>query len=141
MMSLDRGTKIYAAILASICLSILLAWLVTLDFRVGEIDSMLKQDSQISSYPYPFRALEIQGNTAVMSSPRSREMPAVRFISLIRPDLKNLNEQHPKLIEAQQELAAVQSKVRKLVLSREDIDRVNWRIDKEWFAGRGIWLE
>lgn len=141
MMSLDRGTKIYAAILAGICLSLLLAWLMTLDFRLGEIDAMLTQDSQIASYPYTFRALDIKGNTAVLSSPRSREMPAVRFIGLIRPDLKNLSEQHPKLIEAQKELATIQSKVRKLVLGREDIDRVEWRIDKEWFADRGIWLE
>ncbi|MES9970649.1 MAG: hypothetical protein ABW092_11495 [Candidatus Thiodiazotropha sp.] len=140
-MSLDRGTKIYAGILAGICLGLLLAWIVTLDFRLGEIDAMLKQDSRISSYPYPFRTYEIKGRTAVMSSPRSREMPAVRFISLIRPDLKSLDEQHPKLIEAQKELASVQSKVRELVLSREDIDRVNWRLDKEWFAGKGIWID
>jgi hypothetical protein len=140
-MSLDRGTKIYAAILAGICLSIFIAWLLTLDFRIGEIDTLLQQDPQIAAYPYPFRALEIKGNTAVISSPRSSAMPAVKFIALINPRLKNVSEQDTKMISAQKELAAIQSKVRKLVLSREDIDKVNWRIDKEWYAEKGIWLQ
>ncbi|MES9813776.1 MAG: hypothetical protein ABW159_13055 [Candidatus Thiodiazotropha sp.] len=140
-MSLDRGTKIYAAVLASICLGILLAWLLTLDFRLGEIDDMLQRDPLISSYPYPFRAMRIRGTTAIISSPRSGAMPAVRFIGLIKPSLKNLSDQDPMLIAAQKELAAAQSKVRKLILDRKDIDRVDWRIDKEWFAAKGIWLD
>jgi hypothetical protein len=140
-MSLDRGTKIYAAVLAGLCLSILIAWLLTLDFRLGEIDEMLQQDQQIASYPYPFRALEIRGNTAILSTPRSTTVPAVKFLALINPGLKNLSEQDPKVISAQKELASVQSKVRKLVSSRDDIDRVDWRIDKEWYAEKGIWVE
>jgi ribosomal protein S15P/S13E len=68
-------------------------------------------------------------------------MPAVRFIGLIKPGLKNLSEQDPKMISAQKELAEIQSKVRKLVLSRDDIDRINWRIDKEWYSERGIWIQ
>ncbi|MBT3013924.1 MAG: hypothetical protein KME41_19485 [Candidatus Thiodiazotropha sp. (ex Lucina pensylvanica)] len=140
-MSLDRGTKIYAAVLTSICSGILLAWLLTLDFRLGVIDDMLERDPLISSYPYPFRAMRISGTTAIISSPRSSAIPAVRFIGLIKPSLKNLSDQDPKLIAAQKQLAAVQSKVRKLVLDREDIDRVEWRIDKEWFAEKGIWLD
>ncbi|MES9830381.1 MAG: hypothetical protein ABW201_19160 [Candidatus Thiodiazotropha sp.] len=140
-MSLDRGIKIYAAVLASICFGILLAWLLTLDFRLGEIDDMLERDPLISSYPYPFRAMRIRDTTAIISSPRSSTMSAIKFIGLIKPSLKNLSDQDPKLIAAQKELAAVQSKVRKLVVDREDIDRVEWRIDKEWFAEKGIWLD
>ena len=140
-MSLDRGTKIYAAILAAICLASLLAWALTLDFRVDEINETIRQDAQIAAYPYPFRVLKIEGRTAVLSSPRSSAMPAVRFLGIINPRLKQFSDQDPQLIEAQKELAQIQSKVRKLVLSRADIDRVDWRIDREWFAERGIWLE
>lgn len=140
-MSLDRGTKIYAAVLAGICLSILIAWLLTLDSRLGEIDDMLRQNQQIASYPYPFRALEIKGKTAVLSTPRSTAMPALRFIGLIKPELKNLSEQDPRIVSAQKDLAAIQSKVRELVSSRDDIDRVEWRIDKEWYADKGIWVD
>ncbi|MET0071533.1 MAG: hypothetical protein ABW096_15970 [Candidatus Thiodiazotropha sp.] len=140
-MSLDRGTKIYAAVLAIICLSLLLTWMLTLDMRLEEIDDMIDRDSKIASYPYPFRALEIEGTTAVLSSPRSNAMPAVRFLGLIKPRLKNLDEQDPALIAAQKELAEVQSRVRKLVLRRNDIDSVSWRLDKEWYAEKGILLQ
>jgi hypothetical protein len=140
-MSLDRGTKIYAAILAAICLISLFAWTLSLDFRIGEINGMIRQDTLIAAYPYPFRVVEIKGKTAVLSSPRSSAMPAVRFLGLIKPRLRNLDEQDPRLIEAQKELAEIQSKVRKLVLSRDDIDRIDWVIDREWYAERGIWVE
>jgi hypothetical protein len=119
----------------------LIAWLLSLDLRLGEIDNMLQQDQQIASYPYTFRALEIKGKTAIISTPRSTSLPAVTFIGLINPGLKNLSEQDPKVISAQKELASVQSKVRKLVSSRDDIDRVDWRIDKEWYAKKGVWVD
>ena len=140
-MSLDRGTKIYAAVLGGILLVGVASWLFTLDFRLGEIDDMLQQDPEIAAYPYPFKALEIRGTTAILSTPRSTSMPAVRFLAIIKPSLANKSEQDPAVIEAQKALAAVQSKVRKLVLQRKDIEQVRWRLDKEWYADRGIPLD
>jgi hypothetical protein len=141
MMSLDRGTKIYAAVLASILLIGLLTWISTLDFRLGEIDEMLQNDPEIANYPYPFRALEISGSTAFISTPRSSAVPAVKFLSIIKPGLRNKSEQDPAVIKAQKELGAIQSRVRKRILERKDINSVKWRIDKEWYANRGVWLE
>ncbi|MCU7875092.1 MAG: hypothetical protein KZQ91_20345 [Candidatus Thiodiazotropha sp. (ex Lucinoma borealis)] len=140
-MSLDRGTKIYAAVLGGTLLLVLLGWLLTLDFRLGEIDALIQQDQQAAAYPYPFRALDIIGTTAIISSPRSNTMPAVRFLGIINPSLSNKSTQDPQVIAAQKELAAIQSKVKKRVLGRDDIDKVRWRIDKEWFSQKGIWLE
>ena len=140
-MSLDQGTKIYAAVLGAILLLGLLAWLLTLDFRLGEIDAMLQQDREIGGYPYTFRALEITGETAVISTPRSNTVPAVKFLGMIKPGLSNKSEQDPAVIAAQKELGAIQSKVRKLVLSRDDIEKVRWRIDKEWYSQKGVWIQ
>jgi hypothetical protein len=137
-MSLDRGTKIYAGVLGAILLAGIVSWLFTLDFRLGEIDDMLQNDSEISAYPYKFHALEIQGKTAIMSTPRSTSLPAVKFLGMIKPGLANKSEQDPLVITAQKELGALQSKVKKLVLTRPDIDQVTWRLDKEWYAGRGL---
>lgn len=137
-MSLDRGTKIYAGILGAILLIGLTSWLLSLDSRLGEIDDMLQQDPEISAYPYKFRALEIHGKTAVVSSPRSTSMPAVQFLGIIKPGLARKSEQDPIVIAAQKELGAVQSKVRKLVLTRDDIEHVRWLLDKQWYADRGI---
>jgi hypothetical protein len=140
-MSLDRGTKIYAAVLGSFLLLGLLTWLFTLDFRLNEIDEMLQQDAELAVYPYQFKALSIQGRTAVMSTPRSTQVPAVTFLGMIKPSLANKSEQDPLVIAAQKELGGLQSKVRKLVESRGDIDKVSWRIDKEWYASRGIMVD
>jgi hypothetical protein len=137
-MSLDRGTKIYASILGGILLIGIATWVMTLDFRLGEIDDMLQQDPDIAAYPYHFHALEIQGKTAVMSTPRSTSMPAVRFLGMIKPGLANKSDQDPAVISAQKELGEIQSKVRKMVLSRKDIENVRWRLDKEWYTNRGI---
>jgi len=140
-MNLDRGTKIYAGVLAGLLLIGVLSWLLTLDRRIGQIDRMLLQDPEIAAYPYRFRALEIRGATAILSTPRSTSMPAVRFLAIIKPGLANLSEQDPAVIGAQKELAAMQGKVRKLVLQRDDIEAVNWRIDKQWYADKGILVE
>ncbi len=140
-MNLDPGTKIYASILGGISLIIFISWIATLDLRLGEIDEMLQQDEEIASYPYRFKALDIQGKTAIISTPRSTSMPAVRFLAIIKSGLANKSEQDPVMIAAQKELGALQFKVKKLVLSRQDIEVVRWRLDKQWYADHGIFIE
>ncbi|MCG7981611.1 MAG: hypothetical protein JAY90_02550 [Candidatus Thiodiazotropha lotti] len=140
-MSLDRGTRIYAGILGSLVGVSLLAWLLTLDFRLGEIDEMLKQDKQIAAYPYTFKALEIKGTTAILSTPRTSAVPAVKFLSMIFPRLSRKSEQDPAVIAAQQQLGKIQGKVRELVLSRQDIERVSWRINRAWYAQKGVMID
>lgn len=140
-MSLDRGTKIYAGVLGAILSIAVIMWLFSLDFRLGEIDDLLQQDPEIASYPYKFRALEIRGKTAVISSPRSTSMPAIRFLGIIKPNLANKSDQDPALISAQKELGALQSKVRKLVLSHQDIQNVQWQLDRQWYADRGLTID
>jgi hypothetical protein len=140
-MSLDRGTKIYATVLGTVLLLSLLAWLLTYDFRLGEIDKMLQDDPEIGAYPYPYRALEIVGTTAILTTPRTNAVPAIKFLGMIKPGLSNKSEQDPEVIAAQKKLGHIQSKVRKLVMSRSDIEKVSWRIDKEWFSSKGILLD
>jgi hypothetical protein len=140
-MSLDRGTKIYAAVLGGICLIFVVIWIANLDLRLAEIDEMLRQDPAIAAYPYRFKALEIHGSTAVLSTPRSTVMPAIRFLAVIKPNLANRSEQDPAVISAQKELGEVQFKVKKLVLTRPDIEDVRWRLDKQWYADHGIFVD
>ncbi len=139
-MSLDRGTKIYAGILGGILLLGLIAWLMSLDFRIGEINDTLSRDPQISAYPYPFHVMQIVGTTAYVSTPRTNAVPAIQFLGMIKPSLSTKSDQDPQVIEAQKELGEIQGKVRKLILDRPDIEKVSWRIDKEWFAAKGVWL-
>jgi len=62
--TLDRGSKIYIGVLVAIALAILIAWLLSLNPRVWEINDRLEQDREISAYPFPFRVLEINKSIA-----------------------------------------------------------------------------
>ena len=111
---LDRGTKIYIGVLAAIALAILVGWLLSLDPRVWEINDRLEQDPEISAYPFPFRVLEIGNGVAVVASPRSPQVSAMRFLGIVDPGLRNADPDSPTAIAAQKKLAQIQGRVRKL---------------------------
>lgn len=138
---LDRGTKVYIGVLAAISLAILVAWLLTLDPRVWEINDRLEQDPEISAYPFPFRVLEIGYGVASIASPRSPQVSVMRFLGIVDPGLRNADPDSPTAIAAQKELADIQGRVRKLVEAEPDIERVSWRVDADWFAAHGVQLQ
>ncbi|MET0053069.1 MAG: hypothetical protein ABW095_18580 [Candidatus Thiodiazotropha sp.] len=84
--------------------------------------------------------MQIVGTTAYVSTPRTNAVPAIKFLGMIKPSLSTKSDQDPEVITAQKELGEIQGKVRKLILARGDIEKVSWRIDKEWFASKGVWL-
>ena len=137
---LDRGTKIYIGILAAIVLTIAIAWLLSLDPRVGEINDRLEQDPEISAYPFPFRVLEIGNGIAMVASPRSPQVSAMRFLGIVDSNLRNADPDSPAVTAAQKKLADIQGRVRKLVEAEPDIERVSWRVDADWFAAHGVQL-
>jgi len=138
--TLDRGTRIYIGVLAAIALAILVAWLLSLDPRVWEINDRLEQDAEISAYPFPFRVLEINKGIAVVASPRSPQVPVMHFLGILDPALRNADPDLPAAVAAQKELAGIQGRVRKLVEAEPDIERVSWRVDADWLAAHGVQL-
>ncbi|MCG6860081.1 MAG: hypothetical protein LJE70_02160 [Chromatiaceae bacterium] len=138
---LDRGTKIYIGVLAAVALAILIAWLLSLEPRVWDINDRLEQDSEISAYPYPFRVLEINNGIAVVSSPRSPQVPVMHFLGIIDPALRGADPDSPAAVATQKKLADIQGRVRKLVEAESDIERVSWRIDADWLAAHGVQLQ
>ena len=115
---LDRGTKIYIAVLVGIALAILIAWLLGSDTRAWEINDRLEEDPELSTYPFPFRVIEISNGVAVVASPRSVDVPAMRFLSLVEPGLRNADPNSAAAIAAQKKLGEIQGRVRKLALGR-----------------------
>jgi hypothetical protein len=64
--------------LGAILLAGFLAWLLSLDSRLWEIEAMLENDPELADYPYQFQALSIEGRTAIMSTvtlPTDRRIP------------------------------------------------------------------
>ena len=58
-----------------------------LNLRLGEINELLEQDAKLAACDYRFQVLSLENGVVGLSSPRSPEMPAVRFLSILQPRL------------------------------------------------------
>jgi hypothetical protein len=138
---MDRFTRNYSIALGLLALVALGSWLSTLSFRAGELNELLEHEPLLADYPYPFRVVDVKGTTAVMTSPRSPEVPAVRFLAVIWPELAGRDTNDPAVIAAQKGLAEHQGLAKKRVLAEPDIERVRWQVDRQWYAEHGIPLQ
>ena len=138
---MDKFTRNYSIGLGLICLAILVYWLATFSFRVSELNDLLENDQSLVDYPYQFRVISLDDGVAELSSPRSFDAPAVNFLAIIYPDLKNRSTEDPILIAAQKDLADHQAHAKKLILDQPDITKVRWVLDRAWYSERGIYLE
>ena len=137
---LDHFTRIYLAILATIAGVILLVWLFSLNPRVWEINDLLDDDPMISGYAYPFHVLSLENGVAELSSPRSYELPVMRFLELVEPSLSGKAQDDPRMVAAQEELVEVQKRAQEIVQNLPDVKSVRWVLDKDWYRERGIQL-
>jgi len=135
---LDRFTRNYLIGLGVVAGIILLAWIASWNPRVGEIDALLEQDPLVAAYPYRFRVLSLENGVAGVSTPRSFEVPVVRFLGIIRPELRGKAQDAPELMQAQADLVEVQKRVEAIVRGQPDVKRVRWVLDRQWYADHGI---
>lgn len=135
---MDRFTRNYLLGLGALVLLGAVWWVASLDYRAGSLSAMLQDDPVVGAYPYAFRVRAVSNGVAEMYTPRSAELPAVRFIGMLYPDLAGLPPDHPEMVGAQQELARVQERARELVLAQSDIDQVRWLPDRGWYEKRGV---
>ena len=137
-MQLDRWTRIYLTVLGVLALLAVVAWLWNRDPRVAELNAQLARDAMIADYPYRFRVLAIEDKTAVVLSPRSPQVPAVRFLAALEPGLRGKSDQDPDMIAAQHRLGLVQSQVGARLKAYPGIERLRWQLDVDWYAQHGI---
>ena len=138
---MDRYSRNYLIILGTIAGLIAVVWLANLNPRIWELNDLLEEDPQLRAYPYQFRVLSLENGIASMSTPRSSQVPAVRFLGIIRPQLANRQDNDPDVIAAQKELASLQARAKELILAEPDVDRVYWQIDSAWYAEHGVMLQ
>jgi len=131
----------YTLFLITLATVLLAYWALNYDPRVSELNDLLSQETELSRYPYQFKVIELDKGTAVMSSPRSPQVSVLKFLSIIKPELRRKNPDSPEVIAAQKELAHHQQKAKKMVLSQPDVNQVRWELDKGWFAGYGIYVD
>ncbi len=138
----DRGTRIYIGVLTAIVLIFAAHWLYTWfqqrNSPAGRINAELAADAMLADYPYPFRALHTEGDTAVLSSPRSPQFSVLRFLDIVHPELKGSDPNSAQVIAAQKELARHQKRARDIALAHPGIKHVKWELDRRWLARHGV---
>jgi hypothetical protein len=131
--------KIYAFFIAALALTVM----VNIFYEPSEVralNAVLKQDDKLNSYPYRFRVLAVKNGVAVMTSPRSADVPVPVIIKVIDPSLQNVSVSEERFFEAQQTLADLQAYAREQVMAQEGISRVIWKLDEEWLLSHGVKL-
>ena len=138
---MDRFTRNYAIGLGAALLALAGLWIYSVwSPRVWEINDILAADPALAEYPYPFRVVALDNGTATLSTPRSAEFPAMRFLALIEPSLANAAQDDPRMVAAQQALVDHQKRAMELVQSQPDVKSVRWELDARWLAARGVQL-
>lgn len=118
------------------------AWFLKQDPTVNRLNAALQADPELTAYPYyTFRVMEVEGDTAVLSSPRSAQVSVLQFFNIARPELDTSNPDTPVMIAAQKELAQVQEKAGERVKADGEIAAIRWEIDRDWFASHGVIIE
>jgi len=137
MPGLDRGTKIYAAVLGALVLGLVFLTLYEPP-QVSRLNDRLEADEQVGNFPYAFRVLRIGNGVAVMSTPRSSAVPVARVLDKIFPGVGNSAPNSPLFQEMQKKLATVQARASKLVTEDPEIKGVQWELDRDWLMQHGI---
>ena len=138
---MDKFSRNYSMGLGVICLVIVVTWLANFSLRTNELNKLLRDAPFLADYPYQFRVISFDNGLAEMSTPRSSAMPAIKFLTIIYPDLKDKASQDSLMIEAQKELADRQAHAKKLILQQSDVLRVEWALDRDWYSKHDIYMD
>ena len=126
---------------------LVLLFLVGLDWYIRAPDSRsreltgvigAKASAKLRSYPYKFWVMNVKGDTALMSTPRNAQVPALKALGVLFPSIDTKNPNDPAFIAAEQLLGEVQSEARSIVLAQPGIKDVRWELDRDWLGAHQI---
>ena len=136
---MDKFTRNYSIILGVVVIALVAWWISSIwQPQVWEINDMLEADPELADYPYPFRVKRLEDDVAIISTPRNFQVPAIRFLEVIHPELAGLAQDDPKVVAAQQDLIDHQKRAQGLVSAQPGVERVDWELDVQWLAGHGV---
>lgn len=136
---MDRFTRNYTIGLGAIAAVVVIGWIASQwDPAAARVNEVLEADAKLASYPYAFRVVSVDDSVATLSSPRSFDVPVIRFLGVLDPSLADKAQDHPDVVAAQGRLAEHQRHAQALVAAQPGIDRVRWTLDTAWYRERGI---
>lgn len=128
-------------------LILVVLFMFALDWFIQAPDSRAQQltatlagqgSERMKKYPYQFWVMRVDGGTAMLSTPRSREVPALKVLGALYPDIDTRNPNDPQFIAAEKLLAEVQAEARKIIAAQPGITDVRWELDRKWLSSRSI---
>ncbi len=134
---MDRGTKVYGIILGALTFALVITFLYESP-KVGELNERLESLEEINAFPYHFKVLRINNGIAIMSSPRSTDVPVSRILGILFPQVKGKTTQSSEFQKAQKALAKVQTLARDTVISDMEVNQVRWELDRQWLIQHGV---
>jgi len=136
---MDRFTRNYSIVLGLVLAVAVVLWLKSVwQPKVWELDEVLVSDATLASYPYQFRVRSHQDGVAVISTPRSFDIPAIQFLQIINPKVAGKAQDDPEMIAAQQDLIDHQKRAMGLILAQPGVKSVDWELDTQWLADHGV---
>ena len=143
MRSLDlesQNEKRYGTLLA-------LMFIVGLDWYLRAPNSRSRQlagvieaqaSANLKSYPYKFRVMSVDGETAVVNTPRNAQVLALKALGGLYPGMNSKKPNDLEFIAAEKMLGEVQSEVWSIVLAQPGIKNVRWELDRDWLGAHQI---
>ncbi len=113
--------------------ALFVSWLGWRGYTVVELNETLRNQSALADYPYPFRVLRVEGDTAVMSTLRSPRIDTSQAMRELFPNLRRTPEASREFRRAEQEYARLQARASEAVLASPRISRVRWELDENWY--------
>ena len=118
--------------------SFFVIWIVYSNMSIIFINNKIMEDPELSAYPYSFRILRKDGNTAVMGSLRSAEIPVSTALKIMFPELEGQPDNSRFMYHEQHEMAKLQARAQEIVLKNSNFDHVRWELDENWFRLHSI---
>jgi hypothetical protein len=113
------------------------------DPKVNALNQAIYQmgSPALQAYPYSFRVVRVDGldgEMAVMETPRSSSVPVYRMIGAIYPRLSGRSPMDPDFVAAEKELAQIQGEAHQIILSQHGVASVKWELDQNWLLAHNI---
>ncbi len=133
----NRKLKILAAIFV---LGLIYWFGLRSDPKVVALNQALHESAspELRDFPYAFKVVRLEGEAAVMGTPRSSSMPVYRMIGALYPRLSGRDTTDPDFVAAQMALAKVQSEAREIVLKQPGVTQVKWELDQNWLIAHNL---
>ena len=112
--------KKYWAVLVLLALVALDWYIRAPDSRSRQLTSVIEAQASAKqkSYPYKFRVMKVSEGTAIMSTPRNREVPALKMLGALFPEIDTTNPNDPAFMAAEKLLGRPCDPLESAFLSR-----------------------